>query len=303
MIPHPFLIPITATSLSPNAGEGFVTVKRDEFVFTLHPEHADEIIACAVLTENMEDLIARHGASGDGGRGAVARVEIPGIGPVFVRDYRHGGLLRAVFDRRFFIPGRETRELHVLKEARSRDLPVPVPLASARKLLGFGRGYHARIVTAEIPHASSLVPTLWEKADRGLDASPLLFSTGKAIRAMHNAGIHHHDLNMHNILVDEEETVFIIDFDRARIRKNLGTRGRIANLRRLLRSGRKLTRLHHDAPHGWFSDDRFGELLRGYSEGDENLYRKMISKTIDFTPLKIRSHIGWALDDLLYRNK
>ena len=120
---------------------------------------------------------------------------------------------------------------------------------------------------------------------------------------MHNAGIHHHDLNMHNILVDEEETVFIIDFDRARIRKNLGMRGRIANLRRLLRSGRKLTRLHHDAPHGWFSDDRFGELLRGYSEGDENLYRKMISKTIDCTPLKIRSHIGWALDDLLYRNK
>ena len=303
MISHLSLIPIAATSMSPHAGKHCVTIRRKEFVFTICTEFQEEILARDVLTEPMENLISRHGAAGDGGRGTVARVDIPGIGWVFVRDYRHGGLTRAVFGRRFFIPGRETREIHVLGAARSRNLPVPVPVASARKHCGFGRGYHARIITAEIPRTSSLVTTLWENTGQGRDTAPLLFSTGKAIRSMHDAGIYHHDLNMHNILVNESETVFIIDFDRARIRRTLGMRERIANLRRLLRSGRKLTRLHHDAPSGWFSDDRFGELLRGYSGGNEDLYGRLVSQTIDFRPLKARSCIGWALDDLLYRNK
>lgn len=303
MIPLPSLIPITSTLMPPGAEKRFVTVRRDAFVFTLSSEHVDEIISSNVLTEPMETLIARYGAPGDGGRGAVARVDVPDIGPVFVRDYRHGGLLRAVLGGRFFIPGRETRELSILDEARSKDLPVPIPLAAARKQCGFGRGYHARIVTAEIPRTSSLVTSLWKKAEQDMDVSSLFFSVGKTIRSMHDTGIYHHDLNMHNILVDERETVFIIDFDRARIRESLVMRERVANLRRLLRSGRKLARIHRDAPSGWFSDDCFGELLRGYSEGNEKLSQRLIAKTIDFLFLGVRSRIGWALDDFLYRKK
>ena len=299
----PLLIPIAVCSASPDAGEHLVTIRREEFVFTVVTEHVDEIIASSILTEPIENLISSHGAAGDGGRGAVCRVDIPGTGPVFVRDYRHGGLLRAVFGRRFFIPGRETRELRILHEARTKQLPVPSPLASARKHCGIFRGYYARIITAEIPRTVSLVTKLWEKTDRCLDATNLLFYTGKTIRAIHDAGIYHHDLNMHNILVDESNAVFIIDFDRARTRDSLGIRERIANLRRLLRSGRKLAMLHHNAPPGWFSDDRFGELLRGYSGGSDEYFRKLVSRTIDFWPLKVRSRIGWTLDKILYRNR
>lgn len=303
MIPHLPLIPFSTAFIPSGAGKRFVTVRRDTLVLTLSSGHVDEIISSNVLTEPMETLIFRHGAPEDGGRGAVARVDVPGIGPVFVRDYRHGGLLRAVLGGRFFITGRETRELSILDKARSKDLPVPVPLAAARKQCGFGRGYHARIVTAEIPRSSSLVTNLWKKAEQDMDVSPLFFSVGKIIRSMHEAGIYHHDLNMHNILVDESETVFIIDFDRARIRESLAMRERVANLRRLLRSGRKLIRLHRDAPSGWFSDDRFDELLRGYSEGNEKLYQRLTTKTMDFLLLRVRSRIGWALDDFLYRKK
>jgi len=303
MIPHPPLIPFSTAFMPSDVGKRFVTVRRDALVLTLSSEHVEEIISSKVLTEPMETLIARHGAPADGGRGAVARVDVPGIGPVFVRDYRHGGLLRAVLGARFFITGRETRELTILDEARSKGLPVPVPLAAAQKQCGFGRGYLARIVTAEIPRTSSLVSSLWKKAEQEMEVSLLFFSVGKTIRSMHDARIYHHDLNMHNILVDEDETVFIIDFDRARIRESLGMRSRIANLRRLLRSGRKLARLHRDAPPGWFSDDHFGELLRGYSEGDEKLSQRLIVKTIDYLPLRVRSRIGWALDNFLYRSK
>jgi len=298
-------LPLTpsATSAPPAAEAQFETIRREEFVFTVRTDHVEEILASAVLTEPMEDLISRHGRAGDGGRGAVCRVVLPGIGPAYVRDYRHGGLLRGFLGRRFFIPGRETRELRVLSAARAAGLPVPEPLASARKRCGRFVGYRARIVTSEIPRAASLVTALWEKATRGIDTAPLLSSVGKAVRAMHDAGIFHHDLNMHNILSDENDEIFIIDFDRARMRKALGMGGRLTNLRRLLRSARKLARLHRDAPSGWFTDDRFRELLRGYADGDEKLSEKLVSKTIDSFPLRLRSRIGWGLDDLLYRKR
>ncbi|MBN1880890.1 MAG: phosphotransferase [Deltaproteobacteria bacterium] len=302
MILSPSLLPFTAATTQKAAREeGFVTIRRGRFVFTVHTEYIESIISDSVLTEPIERLISRHDTHIEGGRGAVARVDIPGIGAAFVRDYRHGGLLRALLGGRFFVPGRETRELRVLQAARVAGLPVPDPLASARERCGFLQGYRARIVTAEIPRTASLVTALWEKTDRGRDTSSLLFSVGKTVRALHNTGIFHHDLNMHNILVDENDGIFIIDFDRARLRKALGMRGRIANLRRLLRSGRKLARLHHNAPKGWFSDDRFRELLKGYVDGDEKLKGRLISKTTDFFPLIVRARIGWALDDLLYR--
>jgi len=293
----------TSSSASLGVSDHFKTVRRDRFILTMHKEHMDELLGGSLLTEPMGNLISRYGSGGDGGRGSVARVDIPGIGYVFVRDYRHGGLLRAVLGRRFFIPGRETRELLILQAARSRNLPVPVPVACARENRGIGLGYFARIVTAEIPNASSLVPTLWEKMNQARDTAPLFRSVGEIIRAMHDAGIYHHDLNMHNILVDEDDRVFIIDFDRAWIRTRLGNRGRIANLRRLLRSGRKLSRLHRDAPAGWFSDERFAELLRGYAGADARLHHILVQKTVLSRFLYVRSHIGWALDDFLYKKK
>ena len=299
----PYFIPIPTAAIPPPTGpeQRFETVRRDRFVLTMHSEHVDEIDSSAILTEPMGNLISRYGAGGYGGRGSVARVDIPGIGHVFVRDYRHGGPLRAILGRRYFIPGRESRELFALRVARSHGLPVPDPIACAREHTGFGRGYHARIVTREIPRTASLVTTLWDMKRDNKDTAPLFVRVGETIRAMHDSGVFHFDLNMNNILVDEDETVFIIDFDRARVQNVLGMNGRIANIRRLFRSGRKLSRLHGDAPAGWFSDERFNELLRGYAGTDERLLRRLASRTILSRSLYVRSHIGWALDDFLYK--
>ena len=80
-------------------------------------------------------------------------------------------------------------------------------------------------------------------------------------------GVHHADLNANNIVFDAQETVYVLDFDRGRIRDVAG--GWInAVLQRLLRS---LNKLHlkrglHFTMQDWHAlvkahDQRLQELL------------------------------------------
>ena len=64
------------------------------------------------------------------------------------------------------------------------------------------------------------------------------------MRVLSEAGIYHPDLNLNNCIVREEDgtiEVFVIDFDRARVRET-SLRGRLRRrmLRRLERSARRL---------------------------------------------------------------
>ena len=59
------------------------------------------------------------------------------------------------------------------------------------------------------------------------------------LQGMHRAGLYHADLNLKNILVQITErgvNSYVIDLDRARVIKPLGSRMRIRNLVRLYRS-------------------------------------------------------------------
>jgi serine/threonine protein kinase len=83
---------------------------------------------------------------------------------------------------------------------------------------------------------------------------------GRCIRRFHDAGVHHADLNAHNILLAPEQ-VYLIDFDRGTLRK----RGWWADttLVRLYRSLEKVTLLA--APES-FTDQDWHSLLAGYRE-------------------------------------
>ena len=83
---------------------------------------------------------------------------------------------------------------------------------------------------------------------------------GRTIRRFHDAGVHHADLNAHNILLTPEQ-VYLIDFDRGTLRK----RGWWADttLVRLYRSLEKVTLLA--APES-FTDEDWHSLLAGYRE-------------------------------------
>ena len=46
----------------------------------------------------------------------------------------------------------------------------------------------------------------------------LAAGVGAAVRRLHAEGVWHADLNAHNVLVDRDGRIWIIDFDRARLR-------------------------------------------------------------------------------------
>lgn len=192
----------------------------------------------------------------DAGRGGASFIEADGRCMV-LRHYRRGGLAaRITGDRYWWRGASETRsfvEWHLLYLMQRRGLPVPEPLA-ARYLLQ-GRSYTADLLMQQIPGTTSMAARLLQAP---LSIS-LWVSVGRCLRRFHAAGVCHADLNAHNILFDAAAQVWVIDFDRARLRApGMWTD---ANLARLYRSLQKVTLA--------LPDDRFGEadwssLLDGY---------------------------------------
>jgi 3-deoxy-D-manno-octulosonic acid kinase len=148
-------------------------------------------------------------AVGEGGRQAAWFVD-GDHGAAVLRHYRRGGL-RARLGRETYCWMGEGRvrawaETRVLAHLRSAGLRVPEPLAAAYWRSGLC--YRNAILVARIPGARSLAARL-DHADPE--------AVAQAIGAMHAAGVWHADLNAYNILFDEQDRVWLIDFDRARL--------------------------------------------------------------------------------------
>jgi len=161
------------------------------------------------------------------GRGGTRRVVLRGGKVVFVRRYLRGGLMRFLSRDLFLLrPPRPVRELVATEKAWAAGCRVPIVHGVAVEERGpFYRGW---IVTSAIDGARAFIDLLAsaDSAARGA----LLTAAGSAIRDLHDAGIHHPDLNGHNLLVDGQGAVAIIDFDRAvtgsAVRYRLGEKGR-----------------------------------------------------------------------------
>jgi tRNA A-37 threonylcarbamoyl transferase component Bud32 len=179
----------------------------------------------------------------EGGRGAAWAITIGNHGRAVVRWYRRGGAVRRVArDRYFGWRPRPIAELAVTAEARRRGVASAEVLAARvdRLACGFYRG---AIVTREVEHAEALAAALRRRESES-ERVAVLTAVARALRAMHDSGVHHRDLNANNVLVccrgADGIAVHFIDFDGARIRRCVGTRTRRRALRRLERSFAKL---------------------------------------------------------------
>jgi 3-deoxy-D-manno-octulosonic acid kinase len=74
--------------------------------------------------------------------------------------------------------------------------------------------YRADLITQRIENSESLAARLLE----GPLSLTQWIAVGRCIRRFHDAGVHHADLNAHNILLTPEQ-VYLIDFDRGTLRK------------------------------------------------------------------------------------
>jgi 3-deoxy-D-manno-octulosonic acid kinase len=194
-----------------------------------------------------------------GGRGTVAFIE-DGDRRWVLRHYRRGGLLAGLLGDRYFWAGedrsRSFREWRLLARLADWSLPVPRPVAAGYSKTGLS--YRADLITEELPTRRTLAMAL---ASGPLEDARWR-SIGSCIARFHALGVQHADLNAHNVLLGDPGEVFLLDFDRGRIRER-GAWERTV-LARLRRSLEKVTAA---LPPG-----RFGEpqwlLLLAACEGD-----------------------------------
>lgn len=171
-----------------------------------------------------------------GGRGGVSFLELGGI-PCVLRHYRRGGLMARLSADRYLWTGeartRSFREFRLLVELANADLPVPAPVAA--RYVREGATYRADLITRRIQPAR----TLAELLAAGLLDAGLGERVGATLARFHAHGAWHADLNAHNILLDGAGVVWVLDFDRGRLRASAAG-WQQANLARLRRSLRKL---------------------------------------------------------------
>jgi 3-deoxy-D-manno-octulosonic acid kinase len=190
-----------------------------------------------------------------GGRGTVAFVHDAGRRWV-LRHYRRGGFVARFLDDAYLYTGvaraRAHAEFRLLRRLCEWNLPVPAPVAA--RCVRSGLVYRADLITEELPTRLTLA--------RALESGPLAPATwgavGRCIAGLHEHGVEHADLNAHNLLLGDGGEVYVLDFDRGRIRERGAWEERV--LARLQRSLGKVTR---DLPAGRFGDAEWQQLLEG----------------------------------------
>jgi 3-deoxy-D-manno-octulosonic acid kinase len=190
-----------------------------------------------------------------GGRGSIAFLNDGGRRWV-QRHYRRGGLVARLLDDTYLWTGAERtrsfREWRLLRRLSDWRLPVPVPVAARFERSGLV--YRADLITEELPTRRTLAQAL---ASGPLDPATW-HAVGASIGRLHARGVHHADLNAHNLLPDEAGEVYVLDFDRGRVQARGAWEAKV--LARLRRSLEKVTA---GLPPGRFDEAAWRELLAG----------------------------------------
>lgn len=168
----------------------------------------------------------------EGGRGGAWFIET-GEGDAFLRHYLRGGMAARLSRDGHLWRGisrvRSFAEFRLMRVLREKKLPVPMPFAAWYRREGLQ--YRAAILMQRLPGVQSLTTLAAQE-------SPPWDATGQLVARFHRGGLDHADLNAHNILFDDNERGWVIDFDRSQLRIP-ATPWREANLQRLQRSLRK----------------------------------------------------------------
>jgi 3-deoxy-D-manno-octulosonic acid kinase len=195
-------------------------------------------------------------AAVSGGRGSawfVGSAEHPWV----LRHYRRGGLIARISQDRYWFSQEdrvrsfaEWRLLHYLSQ---RGLKVPKPVAAFYRRESWT--YRCDLITERISQAQPLSAAL--KA--GALPQTIWRDVGAAVARLHGQGVDHADLNAHNILLDGNGIVSLVDFDRGRLR----TQG-AWTFRNLARLKRSLQKIAVALPADRFTPASWEQLLAGY---------------------------------------
>lgn len=148
------------------------------------------------------------------GRGTTWFVQMPTI-EAALRHYRRGGLFgKIISDHYLFLGWSKTRSLQefkLLQKLRKAGVNVPRPIAARTIKKTFT--YQADLLSEKIPNTEDLVSILQKSSL----PNEIYYKIGQEIQKMHQIYVNHTDLNIHNILIDQTKTVWIIDFDKCAV--------------------------------------------------------------------------------------
>jgi 3-deoxy-D-manno-octulosonic acid kinase len=191
------------------------------------------------------------------GRGTTWFVDTGKL-PAALRHYRRGGLFGKLVQDSYWFSGwdktRSYMEMHLLTDLIKAGVNVPNPIAA--RVVKSGLTYRADLLSEKIADARDLVDVLTAHSI----SAELYREIGREIAKMHSVGVNHTDLNIHNILIDKRERVWIIDFDKCGYGK--GSFWRQSNLDRLKRSFFKEL---NKRQINW-QEQEFDALLAGYND-------------------------------------
>lgn len=215
------------------------------------------------VTEDWFDpgfWITRGAVNGEAlGRGTTYFIEHASINMV-LRHYRRGGLIGKVLSDQYWYSGlnktRAWRELILLLKLQEYDLPAPRPVAVMVEKKWFY--YRADMITLRIPDASDVHQVLLQRTLSEEHWQRI----GRCIKLFHQHQIYHHDLNIHNIMMDVEDKIWLIDFDKCM--EKAGSNWKTNNLKRLRRS---LDKEKKKMPVFHFEEKNWQSLMQGYEQG------------------------------------
>lgn len=221
--------------------------------FIVDASHADEVGAAWF---DLDGWLRRGATPLDtSGRGDVHKLDRGGETWV-LRHYRRGGFVsKLVHDHYVWLGLERTRaflEFRLLARLASEGFPVPRPIAA--RVQRAGPVYRADIITQLLVGTRSLHSYL-------VDAGPpadAWSEIGRVVRRLHDRGVDHPDLTAQNLLLDADGRVFVVDFDKTRLRpRGKWTRAGIDRLQRSLRKVALESGTEFDE-RGWSA------LMRGY---------------------------------------
>lgn len=197
-------------------------------------------LADLALAELWRDGTPLAGSKGRGG--VTVLTPRPGL-HVVVRDYRRGGVLRALLPDRFFTRERVFREVRTLAALRAAGVRAVEPVFGiadvggplARLRLG------TRLLEGALP-----LPAFCAEQPRATHAA--VRAAGAVVATAFAAGLRHPDLHADNVLVTaaaDGVTAWLVDLDRAHLLPRLTERDRDAML---VRFARYLVRHEADLP-------------------------------------------------------
>ena len=234
-------------------------VRRGTTLIVVSTEYRDVLLEQGI---DRPDTLLRQAVFFDelAGRGKVGVLPIMGrpFERMIVRQCLRGGVIRFVNRDRYLGNQRPFEELWISELAASAGIPTPQVLAAV-SVRTTGRFWKNYLFIKELPECldipTYLIRLREQNPGRLFDEKHrILYSIAELIKKMHKQGIEHGDLNMKNILVNihDPSQLYIIDWDKSRIKSRLSSPAQRANVLRLCRSLIKLGRLgfpfnQHDA--------------------------------------------------------